>query len=153
MPKGARLFMLKSIEPSGPMPSGMFDFTFEGKVYHHRKNGYCTTPDGMTALAKAGRLAVEGSRLVYKLFVDDSPVSALTIPWQDTIGARDKVFAVQTSPEVIKRCMLMTTDPGDLVFDPTCGSGTTAYVAEIWGRRWITCDSVASRSFCKIGEP
>lgn len=61
--------------------------------------------------------------------------------WSGTVGAFDKIFVVQTSPRVIERCILMTSDPGDLVFDPTCGSGTTAYVAEQWGRRWITCDT------------
>jgi adenine-specific DNA-methyltransferase len=65
----------------------------------------------------------------------------LTSPWNDTVGPQDKRYVVQTSAEVIKRCILMTTDPGDLVFDPTCGSGTAAYVAEQWGRRWITCDT------------
>ena len=65
----------------------------------------------------------------------------MTAPWTDTVGADDKVFVVQTNTEVIKRCLLLTTDPGDLVLDPTCGSGTTAYVAEQWGRRWITCDT------------
>jgi adenine-specific DNA-methyltransferase len=63
------------------------------------------------------------------------------VPWEDTVGADDKTFAVQTNTEVVKRCILMTTDPGDVVLDPTCGSGTTAYVAEQWGRRWVTCDT------------
>jgi adenine-specific DNA-methyltransferase len=77
----------------------------------------------------------------YVLFLDDKACSDLTVPWFDTAGADNKVYAVQTNTEVVKRCLLMTTDPGDLVFDPTCGSGTTAYVAEQWGRRWITCDT------------
>ena len=141
LPNDVRLFMLKSLEPSGPMPTGMFEYEFLGKKYDHPKNGYCTTPTGIKALKVAGRIAVDGRRLAYKLYVDDWSVSPITSPWQDTIGPRDKVFVVQTSHEVIQRCLLMTSDPGDLVLDPTCGSGTTAYVAEQWGRRWITCDT------------
>ncbi len=75
------------------------------------------------------------------LFYDDYPVCRLTNLWTDLAGSPDKIYVVQTNPKVIQRCMLMTTDPGDLVFDPTCGSGTTAVVAEQWGRRWITCDT------------
>jgi adenine-specific DNA-methyltransferase len=141
LPRGVRLFMLKSLEPSGPMASGMVDFKFRGTTYRHPKNGFCTGPEGLARLEKANRLGIDGNRLAYKLYADDFPVSPLTAPWTDTIGPRDKMYVVQTSIEVVKRCMLMTSDPGDLVFDPTCGSGTTAAVAEEWGRRWITCDT------------
>lgn len=141
VPDGLRIYMLKSLEPSGPMESGMVDFEFEGKVYPHPKNGWATPPDGLHRLSACDRIGVDGNRLAYKLFADDYPVSPLTSPWQDTIGPRDKTFVVQTSTEVVARCILMSTDPGDLVFDPTCGSGTTAFVAEQWGRRWITCDT------------
>ncbi len=82
-----------------------------------------------------------GSQLRYKFFLDDFPVSPLNQLWTDTIGSSDKVYVVQTNVKVIQRCILMTTDPGDLVLDPTCGSGTTAVVAEQWGRRWITIDT------------
>ena len=89
---------------------------------------------------------------VCELQADDfDDFSAVAIPnlWQDTMGTaeQNKVYVVQTVSKVIQRCILMTTDPGDLVLDPTCGSGTTAYVAEQWGRRWITIDTsrVASR--------
>ena len=141
LPPGARPLQRKSLEPSGPMASGQFSYEFRGKTYPPPKNGYCTTPDGMKRLERADRLVVEGTRLTYKLFQDDYPIAALTSPWDDTIGPRDKTYVVQTARDVVQRCMLMTTDPGDLVFDPTCGSGTTAYVAEQWGRRWITCDT------------
>ena len=141
LPKKFRLYRLKSLEPSGPMPAGMFEFELDGQKYAHPRNGFCTTQAGMKNLELAGRLSVDGKRLAYKLYEEDSRVSPLTIPWQDTIGPRNKVFAVQTSQEVIQRCILMTSDPGDLVLDPTCGSGTTALVAEQWGRRWITCDT------------
>jgi adenine-specific DNA-methyltransferase len=75
------------------------------------------------------------------MFHDDFPYAKITSPWDDTAPAQDKKYVVQTNVDVVKRCLLMTTDPGDLVLDITCGSGTTAYVAEQWGRRWITCDT------------
>jgi adenine-specific DNA-methyltransferase len=77
----------------------------------------------------------------YVRFFDDFPVQPINNLWNDTAGATDLIYVVQTSNKIIERCMLMTTDPGDLVLDPTCGSGTTAFVAEQWGRRWITCDT------------
>ena len=141
LPSGSRVYRLKSLEPSGPMPSGMYDYEFNGVVYRHPKNGWGTTPDGMDRLVKARRIQAEGNRLTFVMFADEGTATQLTAPWNDTIGADDKEYVVQTNTEVIKRCILMTTDPGDLVFDPTCGSGTTAYVAEQWGRRWITCDT------------
>jgi adenine-specific DNA-methyltransferase len=141
LPPGARLYRLKSLEPSGPMESGRFDYLFEGRRYPPPRNGYATSRDGMDRLALARRLQPAGNLLNYVLFLDDKGVADLTAPWNDTVGADDKTFVVQTSTEVVKRCMLLTTDPGDLVLDPTCGSGTTAYVAEQWGRRWITIDT------------
>jgi adenine-specific DNA-methyltransferase len=81
------------------------------------------------------------NNLRYRLFLDDYPVTRMHNFWTDTSGASNKSYVVQTMEKVIERCLLMTTDPGDLVLDPTCGSGTTAYVAEQWGRRWITIDT------------
>ncbi|MGO9112853.1 MAG: DNA methyltransferase [Thermoguttaceae bacterium] len=95
----------------------------------------------MKKLAKAGRLNNSGRTLRYKFYLDDFPVKKITNSWSDTTGESDKQYVVQTHTKVIQRCMLMATDPGDLVLDPTCGSGTTAYVAEQWGRRWITIDT------------
>ncbi len=141
IPEGARIFTSKSLEPSGPMQAGMFNYTYRGVEYSHPRNGYGTTREGMDRLALAGRLLPAGRLVRYALFADDKGWADLTVPWEDTSGADGKVYAVQTNTKVITRCMLMTTDPGDLVFDPTCGSGTTAYVAEQWGRRWITCDT------------
>ena len=140
LPEGARIYRLKSLEPSGINVGGRFDFEFEGKLYKPPRGGWGTGPDGMHALERARRLQPKGDLLNYVLFFDDYPVTALTSPWTDTVGPQHKAYVVQTSAEVIARCMLMTTDPGDLVLDPTCGSGTTAYVAEQWGRRWITID-------------
>ena len=109
-------------------------------------NGYWKTNEaGMNVLKIAGRLAAPTSNsLAYVRFIDDFAVSTFSNGWTDTqTGAftEDKVYVVQTNKKVIERCILMSTDPGDLVLDPTCGSGTTAYVAEEWGRRWITCDT------------
>ncbi|HIE00682.1 MAG TPA: hypothetical protein EYP59_10405 [Thiotrichaceae bacterium] len=87
------------------------------------------------------RLEVTGSYLNYLQFFDDFPVQKINNNWGDTFAEMDRIYVVQTNTKVITRCLLMTTDPGDLVLDPTCGSGTTAYVAEQWGRRWITCDT------------
>ncbi len=89
---------------------------------------------------------MEGRRLTFKRFFDDFPATPVNNIWDDISGgiksrSDPKVYVVQTSTSVLERCLLMTTDPGDLVFDPTCGSGTTVYVAEQWGRRWITCDT------------
>ena len=141
IPEGARIFTSKSLEPSGPMQAGMFNYMYRGVNYNHPRNGYGTTREGMDRLALAGRLLPAGKLVRYALFADDKGWADLTVPWEDTSGADGKVYAVQTNTKVITRCMLMTTDPGDLVVDPTCGSGTTAYVAERWGRRWITCDT------------
>jgi adenine-specific DNA-methyltransferase len=141
LPKGARVYRLKSLEPSGPMESGKFDYEFDGHLYPPPSNGYGTTPTGMDRLKMMRRLQPEGNRLTFIMYADENPSAAMTAPWFDTVGADDKQYVVQTNTEVVRRCLLMTTDPGDLVFDPTCGSGTTAYVAEQWGRRWITCDT------------
>lgn len=141
LPEGARIFRLKSLEPSGPMEEGKFSYEFEGVRYGHPKNGYGVNPDGMKRLHQLNRLQPKGTLLNYRLMLDDYAVTALTAPWSDTVGADSKAYVVQTNTEVIKRCMLMCTEPGDLVLDPTCGSGTTAYVAEQWGRRWIVCDT------------
>jgi adenine-specific DNA-methyltransferase len=99
---------------------------------------------GMQRLSKAGRLMLVGATMRYKRFYEDYPVSTIDNVWNDTAVSgfgRKKEYVVETSEKVIERCILMTTSPGDLVLDPTCGSGTTAYVAEKWGRRWITCDT------------
>ncbi|HWQ76459.1 MAG TPA: DNA methyltransferase, partial [Syntrophomonas sp.] len=136
-----RIYRLKSLEPSGRMDSGMFEYEFCGELYKHPKNGFGTTIEGLDHLKKANRIQPEGNRLCYILYADESESSQMTAPWSDTVGADDKQYVVQTNTNVIQRCILMSTDPGDLVLDPTCGSGTTAYVAEQWGRRWITIDT------------
>jgi len=103
-----------------------------------------TSPEGINNLSHAGRIFLVGNTLRYLRLRDDFPVFPINSTWTDTgiAGyASDKIYIVQTLTKVVERCLLMTTDPGDLVLDPTCGSGTTAFVAEQWGRRWITCDT------------
>ena len=123
------------------------EFHHQGATYTPGKGTFKTDREGLTRLARAERVQVtSGATLRYRRFQEDFPVSATGNLWHDISGAVQsrsdpKVYVVQSSTEIVTRCMLMTTDPGDLVLDPTCGSGTTAYVAEQWGRRWITIDT------------
>jgi adenine-specific DNA-methyltransferase len=105
--------------------------------------GWSTNKSGMENLKVACRLMFSGNSLAFVRYLEDFPVFPVTNLWSDTQSgsSMEKIYAVQTNTKVIERCIFMTTDPGDLIFDPTCGSGTTAYVAEQWGRRWITCDT------------
>jgi adenine-specific DNA-methyltransferase len=118
-------------------------YVFQGKEYYPPKGTQWKTsyPEGLDKLKRENRLQVEGNTLRVKLYPDDYPVMALNNLWDKIGAASNKIYVVQTSEEVPKRCLLMTTDPADLVLDITCGSGTTAYVGEQWGRRWITCDT------------
>ena len=102
---------------------------------------YPTTREKLDRVALANRLEIEGNYLRYVMLLTDDDTTKLNLTWTDTTGARGQRYVVETSPSVVQRCILMTSDPGDLVLDPTCGSGTTAYVAEQWGRRWITIDT------------
>jgi adenine-specific DNA-methyltransferase len=145
IPEGTRLFALDNL--TSPRPAGEGDlksFKFRGANYSVTKGTFKTDAKGMAALAEANRLGISGSTLRYKRFVEDFPVKPIDNVWTDTSTGsftESKVYVVQTSTKVIERCMLMATNPGDLVLDPTCGSGTTAFVAEQWGRRWITIDT------------
>jgi adenine-specific DNA-methyltransferase len=144
LPEGYRVFRHKLMEGAGA--SGNTEpFEFEGRLFRPKKGKHWSTnPGGMTALAKARRLIVIGNSLRFVNYLDDFPVTPITTNWVDTVVSgfsEPQMYAVQTSIKVVERCVLMTTDPGDLVFDPTCGSGTAAYCAERYGRRWITCDT------------
>lgn len=124
----------------------IFPFTFQGEVFTPPTGGWRTNANGLQRVLKADRLLRTGTTVSYKKYFDDAPALALTNFWTDTGGgitsrSDPKVYVVQTSTTVISRCMLMCTDPGDLVLDPTCGSGTTAVVAEQWGRRWVAIDA------------
>jgi adenine-specific DNA-methyltransferase len=143
LPKGARLFLGGPLTSDGA-PTNPFPFKFEGQTLTHKANQHWkTTQDGLTRAGKAGRLFLTKSFVNYRLFLDDFAATPVTNMWTDTMGTaeRDKVYVVQTVSRIVQRCLLMATDPGDLVLDPTCGSGTTATVAEQWGRRWITIDT------------
>lgn len=140
--KDARVFTVQPMRPAEYRPTQDFPVIFDGVKYNPPSgSSWSTHQSGLARLITARRVAVVGSTLGYVLFLDDYPVTTFSTVWADTAPANRKAYVVQTNANVVTRCLLMTTDPGDLVFDPTCGSGTTAYVAEQWGRRWITCDT------------
>ena len=144
VPEDARLFRYDNLTSQSSGGPQFFDVGFEGKTISVGKSGWKTTATGMERLARSRRIGLAGKTLSYVRYIVDFPVYPLNNSWDDTVTAgfaSDKLYVVQTNPKVVERCLLMATDPGDLVFDPTCGSGTTAYVAEQWGRRWITIDT------------
>jgi len=143
-PVGARLFAHDNLTSQTGGATTTFAFGFEGREFAPRKGGWKTSIDGMQRLAQLRRLMVVGNSLRYVRYMSDFPVHRITDHWTDTVISgfgSEKLYVVQTMPKVLQRCLLMTTDPGDLVLDPTCGSGTTGFVSEQWGRRWITIDT------------
>ena len=129
---------------TGPTGAMSFPVQFEGGTFVPSKGrGWTTTSLGVDRLVKADRVGRSGDSINYKRYLSDAPAFPLYNIWDDTQSgsSMEKTYVVQTTTKVIERCLLMTTDPGDLVLDPTCGSGTTAFVAEQWGRRWITIDT------------
>ncbi len=123
-----------------------FTVNYEGKEYRPTAGGWRTSESGMIRVKHASRILTTQSRLRFQKNFDDFGAIGLTNNWDDVSGGVQsrndpKVYVVQTATNIIQRCILMITDPGDLVLDPTCGAGTTAYVAEQWGRRWITIDT------------
>jgi len=144
-PSGSRVFRIDNLTSQGAA-SNPQPFEFEGKTYLPKSNSHwkASYPAGMTKLAAERRIVSSGQNLYYVRYADDFGLQSYTNLWSDTgISGftSDKKYVVQTSTKVVERCLQMVTDPGDLVLDPTCGSGTTAYVAEQWGRRWITIDT------------
>jgi adenine-specific DNA-methyltransferase len=142
---GGKIYGADNFQSQGAasQPTPVF---FQGRDFKPQDNSHWKPqwPDGVYRAAKAERLTISGSTLRYVRFTEDNPVNPLTTSWADTSFAGfsfEKRYVVQTNAKVIERCIQMTTEPGDLVLDPTCGSGTTAHVAEQWGRRWITIDS------------
>lgn len=141
IPEDARYFTAQNLGSSGYTESCTYDFIVDGKRYTPpRGRSWKTHRDGMGMLLAKNRLVALPGSLRFVYYLDDFPVQELSNMWTDTFAEGDKDYVVQTSTLPVQRCMLMTTEPGDLVIDPTCGSGTTAYVAEQWGRRWITAD-------------
>ena len=134
LPDGARRCRHVALESANPT----FEFEFQGNAYSQR---WKTNLAGLQRLARAGRVATTGRRLNSLRYYDDFPVIPVTDRWESMQIGTGLTYVVQTAPAAVQRCILMTTDPGDLVLDPTCGSGTTAYVGEQLGRRWITIDT------------
>ena len=141
---GYRVFRPNPLTSQTGGPTTTFDVEFQGRTFKVNKGGWKTNAVGMQRLKDARRLHAIGNTLGFVRYHDDFPYVPIIDLWDDTrqsgFGA-EKLYVVQTSPKVIERCILMTTEPGDLVLDPTCGSGTSAYTAEQWGRRWITIDT------------
>ncbi len=139
---GVRLFRNDNLTSSSGVDKTRFEVEFEGRKFRPHPSVWKTGEMGMGRLKSSGRLFAPANTLRYIRYMLDFPVNITTNVWTDmTGGVTNKVYVVQTAAKVIQRCMLMATDPGDLVLDPTCGSGSTAYVAEQWGRRWITIDT------------
>jgi adenine-specific DNA-methyltransferase len=141
LPPNSKVFFTSSLSSSGYTETCMYDFDFDGKKYKCGKKSWRTHQEGIQKLIEEKRIIAPGELPCYIQFHEDFPYQPLHNLWDDTHGATDLKYVVQTSLKPLQRCLLMTTDPGDLVLDITCGSGTTAFIAENWGRRWITCDT------------
>ena len=142
LPKGARLYRRVGLDSQGVSTTGRSEpYTYQGTVWKCApRRQWSISEEGLDRLAELGRLDAADS-LSMKRYEEEIPGRRINNIWHRQMYPSDKTYVVQTARSVISRCLLMSTDPGDLVFDPTCGSGTTAYVAEQWGRRWITCDT------------
>lgn len=145
LPEGARIFQLRSLDSQGTSITGRSEpYEWNERVFPcPPTRSWSISKEGMDRLAELGRLDNGGGRsnLYYKRFEEEVPGKKIHNVWAKQMSARDKRYVVQTSIKSNLRCILMTSDPGDIVLDPTCGSGTTAFNAEQWGRRWITCDT------------
>ena len=146
LPPGARPYRIDNLTSPRVREArtGYFPILLNGRTYYPSKGEWKTNVEGIERLRLSERLASTGEGIYYVRFIDDFPAYPLNNAWSDTVVAgfaSQKLYVVETNTKVVQRCLLMTTDPGDLVLDPTCGSGTTAYVAEQWGRRWITIDT------------
>jgi adenine-specific DNA-methyltransferase len=144
IPEGARAFRYGPVTSSGAA-SEPTPFELHGRIFNPSANNHWkTTLDGLDRVNKSGLMIERRNSFSYYLFLDFFPVQPISNIWLDTkwgFDAAEKSYVVQTNEKIVERCILMTTDPGDLVLDPTCGSGTTAVCSEKWGRRWITCDT------------
>jgi len=142
VPEGARPFSLSDLTKPGP--GRKFDLVYQGVTYVPGARWWGNPEESIQRVGRANRLLARSRDVRFRRFLDDFPVRPINNSWRDTAftsRSEDKTYVVQTAASVIERCILMASDPGDLVLDPTCGSGTTAYVAEQWGRRWITIDT------------
>jgi adenine-specific DNA-methyltransferase len=146
LPSDSRLFALSDLtsQTVREAKTTVFPVEYGGRKFIPSKGGWKTNREGMSRLLLADRVEEAGNTLRYVRYIDDFAAYPINNIWEDTVVAGfgdPKIYVVQTNTKVVQRCVLMTSDPGDLVLDPTCGSGTTAYVAEQWGRRWITIDT------------
>lgn len=144
LPDGAQIFRSQILLAAGRTPSCIYPVKFNGRTYVPTAGrSWATNEAGMNRLRIANRVMAVGNTLNYKRFAADFPINPLSNMWEDGASGvgMDKIYVVQTNTKIVERCLSMATDPGDLVLDPTCGSGTTALVAEQWGRRWITVDT------------
>ncbi len=144
LPAGARLFRPSPMTSQSASETTLVPFVFEGTTFTPGSGGWKTNAAGFEHLVNAQRIMRRDKSLAYIRYLDDFPVVPISNLWLDTrwgFDASERIYVVQTNVRAVQRCLLLATDPGDIVLDPTCGSGTTAYVAEQWGRRWITIDT------------
>jgi len=146
LPEGSRLFRDQGLTSRSGSATTVFHVEFLGRPYRPSSGGWRTSETGMSRVIRADRVLKTGQNISYRKYFDDFSALSVDNFWSDVGGgitsrADPKVYVVQTATSIIERCILMSSDPGDLVLDPTCGAGTTAYVAEQWGRRWITIDT------------
>ncbi|MBV7380587.1 site-specific DNA-methyltransferase [Maritimibacter dapengensis] len=144
LPRASKIYRLSSMTSASGSSTTTFAYPLHGTLSKPSRGGWRTNVTGMDRLQKAQMIQPSGKTIAHYKYIDDFPLSPHTNIWMDTGTGSftdPKVYVVQTGSKIVSRCLLMTTDPGDLVLDPTCGSGTTAYVAEQWGRRWITIDT------------
>ena len=145
LPKGARICRRENLASQGVSRTGRSEpYVWNGREFHCTRGAHWrVSREGMDRLAALGRLDASAGEasLQWKRYEDEVPGRRINNMWPVQMYASDKRYVVQTATKAIQRCILMTTDPGDLVLDPTCGSGTTPYVAEHWGRRWVACDT------------
>jgi len=142
--KTEKVYRRSPLTSASSSSTTLVPFPYNGAVFRPGKGGWKTGIQGLHRLARAGRVETYGTTASFRRYTDDFPYFPFANSWTDTASGgygADKVYVVQTNEKVVQRCLLMATDPGDLVLDPTCGSGTTATVAEQWGRRWITIDT------------
>ena len=139
LPEGVRIG--QDVSLTKPGPGAKYEIEYRGKVFDSGKRWWGTTKEQLERALKSERIIAIGNSLRHLRLLDESSLTAIGNLWDGFLGQTDPVYVVQTNTDIVQRCVLMTTDPGDLVLDPTCGSGTTAYVAEQWGRRWVTIDT------------
>ncbi len=124
-----------------PGPGAKYEVSFEGRKFNSGTRWWGTTKPQLERAIRSGRIIAIGNSLRHLRYLDESGITAIGNLWAGFLGQHSPVYVVQTNTDIVQRCILLTTDPGDLVIDPTCGSGTTAFVSEQWGRRWITIDT------------